>query len=589
MSLDAILSRIANGESVSSSELLPYLCLEGREQRANANRLLAQACWQSGRIDQLRHAQVFIRRAWVLSRFSPELLPLYTQIYSALDDIPGIRDAYKRVGMMMAAQGNVSEAIRYFDLWQYAYWRFRNLDKYEYDFDILECMDRLAQPYRFSPGLRPALLKDGKIRLAYLVRGVTQVGSVLIKVISLFAKYHDRSRFEPVFFVLESERTVRESEAGQEHLRLFESYGCKLVMAPNIRATEERLLAVGRMIYDARPDILIMSAALAGFDHYFITALRPAPVIIGLIQGPPQQFAPLTLNWGIAWSEHPLLDCPVNCALVHLDGDLVKRSELTPNNRAELDIPDDAVLVASAGRHVKFQEPEFWQAIIDLLKDHPESYYLAMGVEESQLPFLAAMLTEEVRSRIRLLSWRGGNDYLRCLCLADILIDTFPSGGGGVLFDAMALGIPVVTFKNNYFKSYDQTDWSPAEEFINISEIIVPRGDFAQMKELVSRLIEDPGYRHELARRCQEDIEQNRGDAERAVRRYEEICIRVLEQECGRALTDPRAAEVAKLARVFPDRKLTARAARQLKRVLRFGERVLDRIAEGRVTLRRGD
>src|SRR5438067_1932210 len=124
MSFAAILSRIANGEMVSSSELLPYLCLERREQRANANKLLAEACWQSGREDHLRHATVFIHRAWVLSRFAPELLPLYIQIYSALDDIAGIREAYKRVGLMMATQGNVSEAIRYFDQWQYAYWRF---------------------------------------------------------------------------------------------------------------------------------------------------------------------------------------------------------------------------------------------------------------------------------------------------------------------------------------------------------------------------------------------------------------------------------------------------------------------------------
>ena len=87
------------------------------------------------------------------------------------------------------------------------------------------------------------------------------------------------------------------------------------------------------------------------------------------------------------------MDCPINCALVEMGGGLAKRSALTPYDRGEFNIPDDAVLIATAGRHVKFQAQDFWQAIIDLLKDHPQTYYLAMGVEETQLPFLAPMLT----------------------------------------------------------------------------------------------------------------------------------------------------------------------------------------------------
>src|SRR5205085_12159406 len=166
--------------------------------------------------------------------------------------------------------------IRYFDQWQYAYWRFHNLDKFEYDFDILESIERLAQPYKFAPKLRPDVLTGGKIRLAYLVRDFTRARSLLVKELLLLAENHDRARFEPIFFVPESERAVLQQAAGREHLRLFENYGDKVMMAPDMSATDERLLAVGRMIYDARPDILIVSAVLAGFEHYFIPALGPA-------------------------------------------------------------------------------------------------------------------------------------------------------------------------------------------------------------------------------------------------------------------------------------------------------------------------
>ena len=155
----------------------------------------------------------------------------------------------------------------------------------------------------------------------------------------------------------------------------------------------------------------------------------------------------------------------------------------------------------------------------------------------------------------------------------------------------MSLGIPVVSFKNNYLKLYDQTDWSPAEEFIKIPEILIERGDFAQMKRLVSRLIEDQEYRHEMARRCQEDIEQNRGDAASGVRKCEEVCLRVLaEASAGDSARDPRGAEVEELTWQLDQTRVpkwVTRTARQLKRGLRFGERVLDRVGEGRIALRK--
>jgi glycosyltransferase involved in cell wall biosynthesis len=224
-----------------------------------------------------------------------------------------------------------------------------------------------------------------------------------------------------------------------------------------------------------------------------------------------------------------------------------------------------------------------WKAIIDLLNDHPETYYLAMGVEESQIPFISSMLSPAIRPQIRFTGWRG-SDYLSTLCLADIYLDTFPSGGGGVLVDAMALGIPVVSFKNDYMKLYDQTDWSPAEELYNVNELIVSRGDFAEMKRLVSRLIDDQKYRRDLAQRCQTYILETRGDPARGVRKCEDLYLRILEQRFdGTVSLDPREAEIEEITRVKASETRPSRlawTAYQMKRVLRLGERMLDRLAE---------
>jgi glycosyltransferase involved in cell wall biosynthesis len=463
----------------------------------------------------------------------------------------------------------VSQAITYFDQWQYAYMQFKRLDKFEYDFDVLDSVNRLARPHRFSPKPRRDILSSGKIRVAYLVKGITELGSIIVKVSLLFARYHDRLRFEPVFFVPESENIINASEAAREHVRLFEGHGCKVITAPNTGATHEQLRAVARSIYDMRPDLLVTSGALTQFQHYYITALRPAPVVVGLVQGPPPQFAPPDLDAAIVWSIHPLIDCPVNCLRVPLRGDLPERDKIAPYERQELGIPDHGLVVASAGRYVKFQEPRFWQAVVDLLHEFPRMYYLVMGPDESQIPFLADVLTPESKARIRFLSWRG-DSYLRALCMADVLIDTFPSGGGGTLLDPLALGIPCVTFENNYMKLFDQTDWSLADEFIKIPEMVVPRWDFEAMKRVVRRLLTDEKYRSEIARRSQEYILEMRTNPPLSVRECEEAYLRFIE-----ARLTPNAVEKSKQ----PAPRWVARAAHELKRALRFGVRVLDRVA----------
>ena len=406
---ETILARISSSEEVCTSDLLPYLCREKREERCTINARLAQAYSKSGTMEHLQLAKVFVQRAWMLGGFSPNLLPLYIKINSALNDTQAIQDAYKRLGMKMVSQGEVSEAIRYFDLWQYAYAALNRVDRYEYDFDILESVERQAVPYRLPLRTKIKPLLGRKIRLAYLLKGMAETGSVLLKMNLIFAKYHDRSQFELTFFAPETKQIVFNSETGKENIRLFENCSCKVILAPNRKDTKACLLGVAQMIYDAEPDILITSAALADFKHYFLTSLRPAPVIIGFVQGPPPQFAPPSLDWGIAWIKHPLIDCPVNCSLVDMEEELPQRKDVIAYERREFNIPDRSCLLVSAGRHVKFQDPKFWKAIIDVLTVHPDTFYLVIGVEENQLPFLRSMLSQIKESDSTLkLEKRGG-------------------------------------------------------------------------------------------------------------------------------------------------------------------------------------
>jgi glycosyltransferase involved in cell wall biosynthesis len=225
-----------------------------------------------------------------------------------------------------------------------------------------------------------------------------------------------------------------------------------------------------------------------------------------------------------------------------MEEELPRREDIVAYERREFNIPDQSCLLVSAGRHVKFQDPRFWKAIVNVLAGHPEALYLVIGVEENQLPFLQSMLSQEIRNRIRFLSWKREEDYLKILILANVLIDTFPSGGGVILFDAMSLGIPVVSFRNNYMRAFDQTDWSVAEEILHPREMIVSRENLSELEKVLSKLIRDKDYRLDVGRRCQEHVFEKHSNPRRAIRKCEEIYVRVLEEKLAR---NPSGLEVA--------------------------------------------
>ncbi len=529
MGFESLVNEIRRGGVVTSAELLPYLSLADSKKRSEANLKLAEAYADTGNLAQ---AAVFVRRAWVLSGFSSDILPIYAKIHAGLSDIDAIREAYKAIGMAEAAKGNVAAALGHFNQWQYAYANYLKLDQYSYDFDVLACIRKMAEFWRFREHGWIAPLAGRKIRLAYLVFGMLHLNSVLVKINCMLARYHDKNRFDVTFFIPDPKDAVFHSSQAQKTIRQLQEYGCSVVISPNGVDLLKRLRAVASQIFDYQPDILITSAVLAEFEHYFIASLRPAPLTVGLIQGPPQQFAAPDMDWGISWSKHPLIDAPCDGSLVRIGLDLPKREMIAPCSKTDLQIPDECRIIMSGGRYVKFENPEFWKSILDILSRYSDLYYVVFGVSPEQIPFLNSLWTPEISRRVKLLGWRV--DCLNILCQADILIDTYPSGGGHVLIDAMALGIPFVSFENNYMKNFDQTDWSVADEFVSIPELIVRRGDFEKFNDTIVRLLDDDTYRRRMGNLCREQIEESMGNPEDGVRKYEDVLVEVLQKKMMR-------------------------------------------------------
>ncbi len=523
--LDKLLKGIASGKPVKSDDLLPYLCLENVEERRDVNIDLAKAYFESG---NFRQAKVFIDRAWLLSGFSESILPLYIDVHRKLGDMDSIREGYKRLGMIKAESGELESALSYFYQSMYTYALNQGGDYYKYDFDVLEAIERLAEPHRFEPEAEMDNAGNGKVRLAYLVFGGIHLQSVIVKILCLFAKFHDKDRFDIVFFVPENELSIfPEYKIIQKNIDRLMEHG-DVVFVTNGTNQSDMLHETAKKIHDYKPDIMVTSALLADLKQYFIASLHPAPIIIGFSHGPPPQFSAPILDWSITWSKHPLIDCPGNCSLVPLEVELPELEYNTTVDRAEYDIPEDSVVLVSAGRQQKFLDRNFWVAVTDLLRAHPESFFIAIGLGEEP-PFLNELLAGDLRARVRFFGWT--DNYIGTLKLGDIMLDTYPSGGGVTLMDAMALGIPVLSFKNNYMKIFDQTDWSPAEELIKIPDLLAERYNLDQFKTVASKLIEDKDFRMKMGEACKSQVRSRNGHPERTVKRCEEIYEKVLKNK----------------------------------------------------------
>lgn len=519
--LDRSLKEISIGSSINPDDLLPYLCMESKQDRLWVNYCLAEAFHKAGNNEQ---ALAFIQRVWNFSGRDEKFLPLFVAIHAAVGDMASIRDAYKVLGMKRASANNISEALECFNTWQYAYATHKKADEYYYDFEVLDRISQLARPHAF-PLHKATPHKNKKVRLAYLMFGVTQLNSVIVKNSLTFARFHDASMFDVTFFIPDQATSVLERKEAVENIKKIEGYGWQVVIAPDSFSEINSLHEFAKSIYETAPDILVTNAALADFRHFYITALRPAPLVIGLCQGPPPQYIAPSFDWSISWTKHPMMDCPTNCTLVNGSVELPERKINAKEAKSSFEIPENDLVVMSCGRHFKFQDQDTWVSILDALRTHPNAHYVVVGLEAPP-KFLERLLTPDIVNRVRIIG--RVKDFLSVLSMADVVVDTYPSGGGMTVVDAMAIGIPVVSFKNNYMRMFSQTDWSPAEEFMGVPELLVDRGDFAQLGKLINKLLTDHEYRNEMSRVCKKRIHETSGSPAQMVRDCEGVYLNVM-------------------------------------------------------------
>lgn len=515
--IETLVADIQRGVLFSDAQLADVLKMGSRAERFSACKELALALARNGGD---RQSRLLAKRAFALWNGEPGFIDEYMDFLHADHDAEGIRKVSKRAGMWMADQGNLMEALRYFNVHQYAYQSTGTGDRYEYDLDIIKAIEQLARANSTDrPPLGKLTIQEGRfsrpLRVAYLVYGATHTNSVLVRLLTDFVRYHDRELFECLFFSPDAKILPSRPITSE----LFRDVGAELIA---VDSTDEKfcLIETEKLLRDCRPDIVVSVAALADYRQYYLFCCCPTAARIALCYGPPAQYVPPTADFVISSTLHPLIDSPCDGEVVEVEATLPERHAISGRLPEGIAIPDEAVVLMAAGRSEKFLDREYWRAIFDVLVTYPDVYFVAFGLMNHP-PFLDALFTGAIKDRVIILGWL--EDYHDLLARADIVIDTYPSGGGLIILDSMSYGIPVISFENDYLQPFNQVNWNLAEELIKIKKLIVPRGDFAELKCRLGELIEDTALRECLGLECKAYIIQTRGQPERMVRRIEGI------------------------------------------------------------------
>lgn len=526
--IESICRAIEANQEVDNPTLFRYLCNDDAGVRLEANYRLA--CTYLHKLQDVNKALVYAKRAFMLSGLDERYPAFYLEILNTTGDVDKKRAIYKEMGCRFSEIGDVVSALRYFELHRDAYYKSGMGDHYEYDFDVLKRIRDLAALYRRKVQKTTPPMPADRIRLAYLVFGITHSNSVIVALMTQYARYHDASQFEVVFFIVES--SLNNSETARHNIGLLESAGAKVVQASSSTQIE-CLLEAAREINNFGPDILISTAILANYAHYFVYSLIEKVNKISFCFGPPEQYIPPDADGVMCPTVHPAIDSMRQTTLVPIEFDLSQALITTPVSRESMGLPNDSVVIVAAGRPTKFLNKEYWKAIFATLNSCENVYFVAIGLSVMP-PFFSEILPEKLAARVKVLGWLDG--YLKVLKLADIVVDTFPSGGGVVLIEAMASDIPTITFQEDYSCPYNQMNWNPGAEIVPMQELILPRWDFVALEQKLIELVNKRDLRVALGASCGQEARLHRGNPERSVKRCEIFLMKFLKDR--KALTD---------------------------------------------------
>jgi len=193
---------------------------------------------------------------------------------------------------------------------------------------------------------------------------------------------------------------------------------------------------------------------------------------------------------------------PDKIAVIHSGTDLSRFDHLPPQPalRQELGIPDRARVVGNVGFLVGHKGHEYLlEAAAQTLKEFPDAFFVIIGEGPMREGIQAQARTLGIEGRLSLPGFR--NDVPHCLAQFEIFcLSSWGEGIGGVVIEAMAANVPVVT-----------TNAGGLDEVVKDDRngVIVPVRQSRALADGVRRLLREPETARRLARAARRTVEQN--------------------------------------------------------------------------------
>jgi predicted O-linked N-acetylglucosamine transferase (SPINDLY family) len=441
--------------------------------------------------------------------------------------VEDMRLEYKLKVLQSLSAKDYDTTIKYFNLWQYVYEVDKNIDKYEYDNCLLSITEnQLSSEFPIDTSKTKYKIGE-KIRIVYLTHVLNTPSAIMAKILIDLIKYHDTSKFEIHVFTLESWIQVYMSP-GKEFISKFKELGCKVHYASPLKFGFKKLLSITKEINNINPHIMTTCVALADFNHFFISALKPAPIRISFVVGPPAQFIPPSFDYGLSWFTHSIADCPVPCLYTGII--YIPKDKPSINlSRSDLGIPDDALVITSTGRYTKFQDDRVLNLIIEAMQRLKNLHYVMVMSDIDKFKLLDNV-SDEIKNRIHVFGWCS--DYEKYLSISDIYLDTFPSGGGTTIQDAALLKLPIISFEDDLGIPFDQSNWNPAEDLLpSESMIMIRRYHIEDLKVAVYDLYRNKNLREEMGNKAYQSISSMRLNISNNVKKIENLYIKLVEEK----------------------------------------------------------
>ncbi len=446
-------------------------------------------------------AEISFWRVALLTRYAErEVVDTLARLYQRRDDIPAIKEIYKRAAVSAMERNRLSDFLDLSYLSIYAEHMFGKNPNYSYsniDEDINAFVRMTAKCHPLNDWVfqnRKQEPAGDKLRIGFVTEGLSQY-QASVRTYYPLTEYHDHDKYEIYFYTRWwLDEPLAQKQDYRKTVENIKGWGGV------VRAPEKRLDAasqadfITRKIVEDKIDALVFQTTYFVPVYNLVSCFHPAPFQAAIAHQQPEFSYELDLLF--SFKKVPL-ESPNEIQPFPMAQ--TRKSIEKPHSRSEFNVPEDAILMITAAREMRYSQPRFWVEVAKILKRNPNLYYIPLGLSKIG-DFLGH--DKSLEKRVKTVGYR--TDVMEFMGMADFYLDMFPTGTGSSVIEAMQAGLPVILFEQNYGTRYAIGAETVSSVWVKERDLIVPHGDLRTWHQNVDRIVKDKEWRELMSRKMKE-------------------------------------------------------------------------------------